>query len=111
MFALWIASIPSIGILLYSQPWQRIDSLMAVSQPLAAIAFLGIVSTGMATILFVRLIKLSSPLIATSTTYLIPIVALSLGFLDGEALELHHLIGMGGILIGVYFINAQKKAS
>jgi drug/metabolite transporter (DMT)-like permease len=50
-------------------------------------------------------------LIATSTTYLIPIVALSLGFLDGEALELHHLIGMGGILIGVYFINAQKKAS
>jgi drug/metabolite transporter (DMT)-like permease len=111
MFALWIASIPSIGILLYRQPWQRIDSLIDVSQPLAAIAFLGIVSTGIATILFVRLIKLSSPLMAASTTYLIPIVALFLGFLDGEALELHHLAGTAGILLGVYFINAQKKAS
>jgi drug/metabolite transporter (DMT)-like permease len=111
MFALWIASIPSIGILLYRQPWQRIDSLIDVSQPLAAIAFLGIVSTGIATILFVRLIKLSSPLMAASTTYLIPIVALFLGFLDGEALELHHLVGMAGILLGVYFVNAQKKAS
>ena len=111
MFALWMASVPSIGILLYSQPWQRIDHLVDVAQPLAAIAFLGIVSTGMATILFVRLIKLSSPLMAASTTYLIPVVALSLGFLDGEALELHHVIGMVGILLGVYFVNAQKKAS
>jgi drug/metabolite transporter (DMT)-like permease len=37
---------------------------------------LGVVGTGIANILFFKLIQISSPVFATSVTYLIPVVAL-----------------------------------
>ncbi|MDO7884672.1 DMT family transporter [Hymenobacter cheonanensis] len=72
------------------------------------IALLATMSTAVATVLFNMLIQRSTALFASSSTYLIPIVALGLGALDGEAFNLWHALGMAVILGGVFIIHRAR---
>jgi drug/metabolite transporter (DMT)-like permease len=72
------------------------------------IALLATLSTAVATVLFNMLIQRSTALFASSSTYLIPIVALGWGALDGEAFNLWHALGMAIILAGVAVIHRAK---
>jgi len=72
------------------------------------IALLATMSTAVATVLFNMLIQRSTTLFASSSTYLIPIVALGWGALDGEAFNLWHAAGMVIILAGVFIIHRAK---
>ena len=72
------------------------------------IAILGLMSTAVATVIFNKLVKTNSPLFASSVTYLIPIVAVMWGVLDGERLYLGHYVGMIAIIGGVYLANRKK---
>jgi drug/metabolite transporter (DMT)-like permease len=71
------------------------------------IVLLGFMSTAVATILFNRLVKISSPLFASSVTYALPIVAVMWGLLDQEKLMLGHFVGMVAIIGGVYLANRR----
>ncbi len=73
--------------------------------PLAALVFLGIFSTAMAQVLFYKLIKETSAIFASSTTYIMPIVAVMWGLLDGEVFHLVHALGIVGILTAVVLIR------
>ncbi|MGF1533479.1 MAG: DMT family transporter [Bernardetiaceae bacterium] len=66
------------------------------------IAFLALVGTAFALVVFNTIIRLKSPVFAASVTYLIPIVALFWGIVDGERLNLVQLISAAVILLGVY---------
>ena len=72
------------------------------------IALLATLSTAVATVLFNMLIQRSTALFASSSTYLIPIVALGWGALDGEAFNLWHAAGMVIILGGVLLIHRAR---
>lgn len=72
------------------------------------IALLATMSTAVAMVLFNKLIQTSTALFAASNTYLIPVVALGWGLLDGEAFNGWHLLGMVVILAGVYIIHRAK---
>ena len=72
------------------------------------IALLATMSTAVAMVLFNQLIQQSTALFASSSTYLIPIVALALGALDGEAFNGWHFVGMVVILAGVLIIHRAK---
>lgn len=72
------------------------------------IALLGLMSTAVATILFNRLVKISTPLFASSVTYALPLVAVMWGVADGERLALGHFVGMVAIIGGVYLANRKK---
>jgi drug/metabolite transporter (DMT)-like permease len=77
-------------------------------EALMYIAILAVFSTAVGLILFNKLIHISTTLFASSTTYLIPIVALMWGVLDGEAINLGHYIGMIIILAGVFIVNRAR---
>ena len=77
-------------------------------EALGYIAILGIVGTGIAIALINRLIQITSPVFASSVTYLIPIVAVMWGLLDNEKLYLMHYAGMVLIIAGVYIVNKVK---
>ncbi len=79
----------------------------SVLNALFFVAILGIVGTGLANIVFFKLIQISSPVFATSVTYLIPVVAFFFFFFDGESLTLIQLLGAAVVLSGVYL--AAKK--
>ena len=68
---------------------------------------LGAVNSGIASIIFNYIIKIASPVFASSVTYLIPIVATILGSIDSEQIFIWHYIGMVVILVGVYLINKK----
>ncbi len=72
------------------------------------VAMLGIVGTGLAMIIFNKLVQISDPVFTTSVTYMIPVVALGWGILDGEVFSLLQLISAVIILIGVFIVNRSK---
>ena len=73
------------------------------------VALLALIGTALAKIIFNRLIQLSNPVFSTSVTYLIPVVALFWGVLDGEAFNLWQLAASGIILLGVYLSNTKRR--
>lgn len=75
---------------------------------LGYLSILGIVGTSLALMLFNKLIKLKTPLFASSVTYLIPIVAVFWGIIDGEKLTIMHYLCMGVIIGGVYLANKKS---
>jgi len=76
--------------------------------PLLCVAALSIVGTLIAWMLFYRLVQRTDALFAASVTYLIPIVAIAWGVLDGEVLSVMQIGGMLLILAGVYFTTRMQ---
>jgi drug/metabolite transporter (DMT)-like permease len=74
---------------------------------LGFIVLLALMGTALAGLLFNKLVKISTPLFASSVTYIMPIVAVSWGLLDGEQLTTGHYIGMVTIIGGVYLANRK----
>ena len=94
-------------IVLFFTDYHSIINDVEVQKATLYIVVLGIIGTGIANILFYKLIQISSPVFATSVTYLIPVVAFFWGMLDGEFLTTVQVIGAFIILIGVYL--SSKK--
>ena len=76
---------------------------------LGFITLLCIISTCIAKVLFNKLIQISSPVFSVSVTYLIPIVGIFWGIMDGEVFTLKQLGASLLILTGVYLVNQKKK--
>lgn len=79
-------------------------------QSLAAIAFLALVGTVMSSILFYYLVQVTDAVFGSTVAFIMPIVAIIWGVIDGEIFLLTDLIGMALILGGVYLIKKKKKA-
>jgi drug/metabolite transporter (DMT)-like permease len=75
------------------------------------IAILAVVGTGLALMLFNALVKIASPVFASSVTYTIPLVAVSWGVLDGEPLSWSAGIWIALILTGVFLVNKKERKS
>lgn len=69
---------------------------------------LGVVGTALALIIFNNLVQMTTPVFTSSVTYIIPIVAVIWGVVDGEELYLVHYISMAAILTGVYLVNRKR---
>lgn len=94
-------------IVLFSTNFLEIVHSPATQHSMLFIMILGIVGTGIANILFFKLIQLSSPVFASSVTYLIPVVAFFWGLIDNEMLTPFQFAGAFIILIGVYLANKK----
>jgi drug/metabolite transporter (DMT)-like permease len=97
---------PALGILIFTDFFDVVH-VEKVQHSLWFILILGVVGTGIANVIFFKLIQVSSPVFATSVTYLIPIVAFFWGLLDNEVLTFVQCIGAFVILVGVY-LSAKK---
>jgi drug/metabolite transporter (DMT)-like permease len=89
------------------------DGFLFPAVPVSAVSFtaiflLGVLGTAISTVMFNKLIQRSGALVASSVTYLIPIVAACWGFADGESIGVVQIGGLGLILTGVYIINIKK---
>lgn len=103
-----VLAVPALTILLFSGILEHINTPATLAS-IGFIFILGVIGTGIANILFFRLVQISSPVFATSVTYLIPVVASIWGFLDHEKMNARQLVGAAIVLTGVYL--AGKKAS
>lgn len=71
------------------------------------LTILGVLGTALALILFNVMVKVATPVFASSVTYLIPIVAILWGVWDGEVLLLGHYIGIAAVIFGVWVGNRR----
>ena len=97
---------PAFIILFFSGFFEVVHDVK-IQESVLFIMVLGVVGTGIANILFFKLIQMSSPVFATSVTYLIPVVAFCWGLLDNEMLTPVQFFGAFIVLIGVY-LSAKK---
>lgn len=71
------------------------------------IAVLSLFGTAWAKVLFFKLVQISTPVFASSVTYIMPIVALIWGLLDGEKFTLIQGCASAIILTGVWLANKK----
>jgi drug/metabolite transporter (DMT)-like permease len=76
--------------------------------PLISGIGLGLLGSAIGMLVFNQIIKWTSAVIASSVTYMIPIVALAWGTLDGESIYLSQITFMIILLVGIYGINKSK---
>lgn len=108
-FALLFSGIP-LGIYLFSTDFiERTLASPDALFSLSCVVVLGLFGTAISTILFNRLIRLTDSLTASSVTYLIPVVALLWGLIDGEKPMFIHYVGFILIISGVYLVSWPKK--
>ncbi|MBB4806987.1 drug/metabolite transporter (DMT)-like permease [Chryseobacterium defluvii] len=73
------------------------------------VGLLSVFGTGLAMMMNYRLLKVSSPLFASTVTLLMPIVAIVWGILDGEKLTVLQFIGTAVIIGGLIFLRAKSN--
>lgn len=94
-------------IILFSTDFTAKISLQETQMAMGYVMILGVIGTGVANVIFYKLIQISSPIFASSVTYLIPIVACLWGLLDHELLTPMQFLGAFIILVGVYLANKK----
>ncbi|MBT8287694.1 MAG: DMT family transporter [Bacteroidia bacterium] len=101
--------IPAIGMLFWSGFFSRetIEGSHFINSILYIVVLAGF-GTALAKVLFNKLIQISTPVFASSVTYLMTVVALGWGLLDGEKFSFTQGIATLLILTGVYMSNRKK---
>lgn len=72
------------------------------------VSVLSVFGTAIAKVLFNKLVQISTPVFASSVTYIMPIVALIWGVIDGESFSLTQGLAALLILAGVYLSHKRK---
>ena len=101
--------IPSF-IILVSTNFFSIEVLSApdIKMSILYIVILSFFGTALAKVLFNTLIQISTPVFASSVTYLMPVIAVVWGLLDGEGFSFMQGVATLVILIGVYLANRRN---
>ena len=98
----------TVYILFCSTPFlSHFNNFNNYSLEFGYVFILGVLGTSIATIVFYNLIKIKDTVFASMVTYLMPLVAIIFGVLDGEIINAIQLFGMALIMGGV-FINSKK---
>lgn len=74
---------------------------------LGFVSLLSVFGTGLAMMMNYRLLKVSTPLFASTVTLLMPIVAIIWGILDGEKLTTLQFVGASIIIAGLIFLRSK----
>ena len=101
----FIIGIPAVIILGFTDFQMVFQQDPNAWKALFYIILLALFGTVMSTIIFFKLVQNTNAVFGASVSYIIPIVAVMWGFMDGEILNWYHLSGMGLILFGVYLIR------
>lgn len=105
----FLIGIPTLLYLLFSGVPTKVMADPVAQTALGYVAILAIVGTASANILFFYLTQRTSAIFASTVTYLMPVVALGWGAVDGEAVTPYHLVGLLLILIGVYLSSNRAE--
>jgi len=100
--------IPTLIVLWFTNFFETFELNQSTKTSMFYLAILAVFGTGLAKIMFNRLIQISTPIFSSSVTYLIPIVAITWGVLDGEKISLFQVISGAIIMFGVYLVNKSK---
>jgi drug/metabolite transporter (DMT)-like permease len=109
-FAFLFIGIPCVIYLLAGTDFvSRTQELKGAWQSLGYISILAVLGTAAAGIMYNYLIKISSILFVASVTYVIPVVAIMWGIIDGEPFYFGYFLWIVLIFAGVFMVNKEAK--
>lgn len=109
VFTFWM--FPSIIILISSGFFHQFEGSTAQWKGLGYLSILAVFGTAIAMILYYQLIKATSAIFASTVTYILPVIAVIWGLLDGEHFTAWYVLGGLLIFLGIYFISKKKAAN
>lgn len=77
-------------------------------QGMLYIGTLAALGTAFALVVFYWLVQMTDPVVSSTVTYLVPVVAIFWGVIDGERLSWLQYLAMGIVLVGVYLVNSTR---
>ena len=80
-----------------------------VPTALAYVSILAVIGTAFALVLFNRLVETTSAVFSSSVTYLLPVVAIAWGVLDGERISVVQYLCIGFILLSVMLVGMRPR--
>ncbi|WP_282069235.1 DMT family transporter [Olleya namhaensis] len=102
--------IPALLVLIFTDFFNLNNfDIPVFNKAIGYVVILAFFGTALAKVLFNTLVQMSTPVFASSVTYIMPIVALAWGLLDGETFSWTQGVGTLIILIGVYLANRKTK--
>ncbi len=107
--ALFWMVFPSVLIALVSGIPQVMAAHPDAWMSLGAVTLLAAMGTAFALLLFYRLVQITDPVLSSSVTYLVPIIAIGWGIFLGEHLHLIQWLSMPVVLLGVYLVNSPSR--
>lgn len=110
--AAWVMSVLGMSTVMVFPAALMLEDLKpveSVAWPICCIAIIGVVSTGFVLLLFFKLIQGRGPLYAGMVSYLIPTVALVLGWARGEKITGHQVIALAVILVMVAITQIPER--
>lgn len=107
----FVGPIAAVQLFFFTDFLFKITAVEGTLLATAYILILGVVGTALALVIFNKLVTLTDPVFTSSVTYIIPVVAVAWGLLDGETLLVSHLIGIASIIFGVYIANSMRRAT
>jgi len=101
--------LPALILLIFSDfPWKDLFRETEITISISYIFILAFFGTALAKVMFNELVAISTPVFSISITYLLPIVAIAWGILDGEVFTWIQWTGCLFILLGVYLVTEKK---
>ena len=101
---------PAFILLIYSDFFnQEVLISQEVQLSLGYVVILALFGTAMAKVMFNKLVQISNPVFASSVTYLMPIISVMWGFLDGEKFTIMQFFASLVIIGGVYLVNKKVR--
>ena len=107
VFFLLVGVVAGGGLFTQTNFMVKLQTVEGAYSAAGYVLLLGALGSAIGQLLFVGLIKRTSPVFANMVAFIVPIVALGWGLLDGEVLLLGHYIGIGAILAGVYLVKKR----
>jgi drug/metabolite transporter (DMT)-like permease len=108
---MFIGPIAGVYLFGFTDFTTRLSSNPMAMSSLGYVSILAIFGTALSVIIFNVLIRNTNALFASSVTYLIPVVAMGWGIMDGENVQVFHFLWIGIILLGVYLVNKKPSES
>ncbi|MEV0592448.1 DMT family transporter [Nonomuraea cavernae] len=101
--------IAASSLMVLALPFEGLQATKPRLEVLVAIAILGILGTGAAYVLNYRIIQDDGPVLASTVTYLLPIVAVVLGWL--VLAEVPTLLSLGGMAVALAGVALTRRSS
>lgn len=105
----FVGPLGALGCLITDLPGTLASDPHAL-RSLGYVAALAVLSSALSLVLWNALLKRTSALWASSVTYLMPIVAICWGTLDGEAIAWVQVLMIALVLSGIYLVTATEGA-
>ena len=104
-----VVMIPAL-IVLFTTGFFKTEILTSqdLTMPLIYVTILAVFGTALAKVMFNKMVQISTPVFASSVTYLIPVVALIWGVWDGESFGVMQALATTLIFLGVYLANRRR---